>query len=340
MLEALLQEIERDYEQLRADNEKEEALRRERIKSEQPAIYRLMQEREELILSSVRKIANGGSSYDVIFPSDYMVERMAGEHLLHPINWENIPNAANIDERFMHESYDPEPTYSVPYTWGTMGILYNTTMVDEAPDSWQTLLDPEYAMDMLMLNSPRDTLGIALVMAGHSLNSTDPKDLEDAKQLLIEQKPLVLAYVVDEVKDKMIGGEAAVAVVYSGEMLYIQEEVAAQDLGYTLEYVIPEEGTNLWLDSWVIPREAKNKRNAELWIDFLCRPDIALRNFEYITYSTPNTGTFDMLDEELQENKALFPDAEDLGDKSEVFNYLGSDADNFYNELWKEVKSD
>ena len=138
----------------------------------------------------------------------------------------------------------------------------------------------------------------------------------------------------------MIGGEAAVGVVYSGEMLYIQEEVAAQNLGYELEYVLPEEGTNLWLDSWVIPRDARNKRNAELWIDFLCRPDIALRNFEYITYSTPNTGAYDMLDEELQQNTALFPSDEDLGDKSEVYNYLGDDADNFYNELWKEVKSE
>ena len=159
------------------------------------------------------KIAMGGSSYDVIIPSDYMIERMIQENLLQKINWENIPNVANIDPRFMNEGYDPQSEYAVPYTWGTMGILYNTEMVDEAPTSWNTLMDPTYTMDMLMLNSPRDTLAIALVMTGHDLNSTDPADLEDAKNLLIEQKPMVLAYVVDEVKDKMIAGEAAVAMV-------------------------------------------------------------------------------------------------------------------------------
>ena len=193
---------------------------------------------------------------------------------------------------------------------------------------------------ILMQDSVRDAFMVTLKLLGFSMNSTDVNELEAAKRKLIEQKPLVQAYVVDQVRDKMIGGEAAVGVVYSGEMLYIQEEVAAQNLGYELEYVLPEEGTNLWLDSWVIPRDARNKRNAELWIDFLCRPDIALRNFEYITYSTPNTGAYDMLDEELQQNTALFPSDEDLGDKSEVYNYLGDDADNFYNELWKEVKSE
>ena len=191
-----------------------------------------------------------------------------------------------------------------------------------------------------MQDSVRDAFMVTLKLLGFSMNSTDVNELEAAKRKLIDQKPLVQAYVVDQVRDKMIGGEAAVGVVYSGEMLYIQEEVAAQNLGYELEYVLPEEGTNLWLDSWVIPRDARNKRNAELWIDFLCRPDIALRNFEYITYSTPNTGAYDMLDEELQQNTALFPSDEDLGDKSEVYNYLGDDADNFYNELWKEVKSE
>ena len=131
------------------------------------------------------KIAMGGSSYDVIFPSDYMIERMIQENLLQKINWENIPNVANIDPRFLHEDYDPEAAYSVPYTWGTMGILYNKEMVEETPTSWDTLMDETYTMDMLMLNSPRDTLAIALVMAGHDLNSVDPADLEDAKNLLI-----------------------------------------------------------------------------------------------------------------------------------------------------------
>lgn len=195
------------------------------------------------------KIAMGGSSYDVIIPSDYMIERMIQENLLQKINWENIPNVANIDPRFMNESYDPQSEYSVPYTWGTMGILYNTEMVEEAPTSWETLMDPTYTMDMLMLNSPRDTLAIALVMTGHDLNSTDPADLEDAKNLLIEQKPMVLAYVVDEVKDKMIAGEAAVAMVWSGDATFCMSE------NDELDYMIPPEGSNIFYDSIWHPGE-------------------------------------------------------------------------------------
>ena len=198
------------------------------------------------------KIAMGGSSYDVIIPSDYMIERMIQENLLQKINWENIPNVANIDPRFMNEGYDPQSEYAVPYTWGTMGILYNTEMVDEAPTSWNTLMDPAYTMDMLMLNSPRDTLAIALVMTGHDLNSTDPADLEDAKNLLIEQKPMVLAYVVDEVKDKMIAGEAAVAMVWSGDATFCMSE------NDELDYVVPEEGSNIFYDSICIPANARN----------------------------------------------------------------------------------
>ena len=220
------------------------------------------------------KIAMGGSSYDVIIPSDYMIERMIQENLLQKINWENIPNVANIDPRFMNEGYDPQSEYAVPYTWGTMGILYNTEMVDEAPTSWNTLMDPAYTMDMLMLNSPRDTLAIALVMTGHDLNSTDPADLEDAKNLLIEQKPMVLAYVVDEVKDKMIAGEAAVAMVWSGDATFCMSE------NDELDYVVPEEGSNIFYDSICIPANARNVSGAEKFIDFLCRGDIAAMNYE------------------------------------------------------------
>lgn len=292
-------------------------------------IYEVYETNEDMYA----KIANGGSSYDVIFPSDYMVERMAGEHLLHPINWENIPNAANIDERFMHESYDPEPTYSVPYTWGTMGILYNTTMVDEAPDSWQTLLDPEYAMDMLMLNSPRDTLGIALVMAGHGLNSTDPKDLEDAKQLLIEQKPLVLAYVVDEVKDKMIGGEAAVALVWSGDATFCMDE------SDELNYVVPKEGSNIFFDTMCIPANAKNVSGAEKFIDFMCRADIAAKNYEYVGYAIPNRAAIEVLGEEEYNASPVNNPPQEVLDKCEVFHYLGDDT-KLYDQIWTEIISE
>ena len=290
-------------------------------------------------------IEAGAVTYDVVCPSDYMIQKMIENDLLTEIDFNNIPNYKYIGDRYkeMSKAFDPQNKYSVPYTWGTVGILYNTKLVEELglepPTCWADLWDPRYKGEILMQDSVRDAFMVTLKLLGYSMNSTDVNELEAAKRKLIDQKPLVQAYVVDQVRDKMIGGEAAVGVVYSGEMLYIQEEVAAQDLGYELEYILPEEGTNLWLDSWVIPRDAKNKRNAELWIDFLCRPDIALRNFEYITYSTPNIGTYDMLDEELQQNEALFPNDEDLGDKCEVYEYLGEDADNFYNELWKEVKA-
>ena len=170
------------------------------------------------------------------------------------------------------------------------------------------------------------------------MNSTDEGELQQAKEDLISQKPLVQAYVIDQVRDKMIGGEAAVGVIYSGEMLYVQGEVENLGLDYELEYVLPEEGTNLGLDSWVIPKNAKNKENAEKWIDFLCRPEIAKLNFEYITYPTPNKGAFDLLDDDMKNNKTVFPDIDTL-QNSEVFSYLGYDVDSLYNDFWKEVKS-
>ena len=186
-----------------------------------------------------------------------------------------------------------------------------------------------------MQDSVRDAFMVALKKDGFSMNSTSEEELQQAKQALIDQKPLVQAYVIDQVRDKMIGGEAAVGVIYSGEMLYIQEEVASQGSDFTLEYVIPEEGTNLWLDCWVIPKNAKNKENAEKW---LCRPEIAKANFEYITYPTPNKGAFELLDEEMQNNKAVFPDIESLKN-CEVFEYMGDEVDSVYNDLWKEVKA-
>ena len=206
------------------------------------------------------------------------------------------------------------------------------------PAKWADLWDEKLSGEILMQDSVRDAFMVALKKDGFSMNSTDEDELQKAKQDLIDQKPLVQAYVIDQVRDKMIGGEAAVGVIYSGEMLYIQEEVANLGLDYTLEYVLPEEGTNLWLDSWVIPKNAKNKENAEKWIDFLCRPEIAKANFEYITYPTPNKGAFDLLDEELQNNQSVFPDTESLVN-CEVFRYLGDEVDGIYNDLWKEVKS-
>lgn len=289
-------------------------------------------------------IEAGAVNYDVVCPSDYMIQKMMENDLLAEINFDNIPNIRQINPTYleMSQSFDPQNKYSVPYCWGTVGILYNTKRIQELgtapPKSWKDLWDPALSGEILMQDSVRDAFMVALKNLGYSMNTTNIQELQEAKQLLIRQKPLVQAYVIDQVRDKMIGGEAAVGVIYSGEMLYIQEEVENLGLDYQLEYIIPEEGTNLWLDSWVIPANAANKENAEKWIDFLCRPEIALRNFEYITYPTPNQGAFQLLEPEVQENKAIFPDLDSLGD-SEVYRYLGDEDDGVYNALWKEVKS-
>ena len=301
-------------------------------------VYDLFETNEEMY----PVIEAGAVRYDVVCPSDYMIQKMAENGLLAEINFDNIPNLSQIDPIYLErsKSFDPENKYSVPYTWGTVGILYNTERIKElgvpAPTKWSDLWDERYRGEILMQDSVRDAFMVALKMRGYSMNSTDPEELAQARDLLIRQKPLVQAYVVDQVRDKMIGGEAAVGVIYSGEMLYIQEESAGAD--FTLEYVVPEEGTNIWIDSWVIPANARNKENAEKWINFLCRPDIAKKNFDYITYSTPNKGAYEMLDDELKNNQALFPDVNQMAN-SEVFQYLGDEADSLYNEMWKEVKS-
>ena len=303
-------------------------------------IYDMFETNEEMY----PVIEAGGVNYDVVCPSDYMIQKMRENDLLAEINFDNVPNLKEIDPAYleMSKSFDPENKYSVPYTWGTVGILYNTKMLEElgmdAPTKWSDLWDERLSGEILMQDSVRDAFMVALKKDGYSMNSENEDELQQAKQDLIDQKPLVQAYVIDQVRDKMIGGEAAVGVIYSGEMLYIQNEVKDLGLDYDLEYVIPEEGTNLWIDSWVIPKNAKNKENAEKWIDFLCRPEIAKQNFDYITYSTPNKGAFDLLDEEIQNNKAVFPDIDSLKN-SEVYEYLGDETDSVYNELWKEVKS-
>ncbi|WP_349946077.1 ABC transporter substrate-binding protein [Lacrimispora sp. BS-2] len=301
-------------------------------------IYDMFETNEEMY----PVIEAGGVKYDAVCPSDYMIQKMIENNLLAEINSDNVPNIKEIDPRYqeMSKSFDPENKYSVPYCWGTVGILYNTSMVDpkDVPTKWSDLWDEKFKNNILMQDSVRDAFMVALKSLGYSANTTNEEEIREAKELLIKQKPLVQAYVIDQVRDKMIGGEAAVGVIYSGEMLYIQNEVKDLGLDYSLEYVIPEDGTNLWLDSWVIPTNAPNKENAEKWINFLCRPDIAKKNFEYITYPTPNKGAFDLLDPELQNNKAVFPDMDTLKN-SEVYKYFGDQVDSIYNEAWKEVKS-
>lgn len=281
------------------------------------------------------KISSGAIAYDVICPSDYMIQRMIENDLLAEINFDNIPNVKNIGKDYMEQSrqFDPENKYSVPYCWGNVGILYNKTMVDEPITSWSVLWDEKYKDNILMQDSVRDAFGVTLKYLGYSLNSTDLDELTEARDLLIKQKPLVQAYVIDQVRDKMIGNEAAIGVIYSGEAIYTQME------NPDLEYVIPEEGSNIWIDSWVIPKNAENKENAEKFINFLCRPEIALMNFEYITYSTPNSEARKLIeDEAIRNSEIAFPDLSKY-DNLETFQYLGTEADQTYGELWNQVKS-
>ncbi len=281
------------------------------------------------------KVESGTSNYDVLCPSDYMIEKLIENDLLQEINFDNVPNIKNIGKQYMQQSqaFDPDNKYSVPYCWGTVGILYNKTMVDEPIDSWDVLWDEKYKDNILMQDSVRDAFMVSLKKLGYSMNTVDDKQLEEATAELIKQKPLTQAYVVDQVRDKMIGNEAAIGVIYSGEAIYTQRE------NEDLEYVIPKEGTNVWIDSWVIPKAAKNKENAEAFINFLCREDIALMNFDYITYSTPNDAARELIeDEDIRNSKIAFPNLSDYN-SLETYIYLGDEGDEKYNEYWKQVKS-
>ena len=279
------------------------------------------------------KLKQGGESFDVIFPSDYMIERMIREGMLAKIDMNNIPNIKNIDEDFMNLDYDPNNEYSVPYMWGTVGIVYNKTMVDDVVDSWDILWDEKYKDQIIMLNSQRDTIAVALLKLGYSLNSRNIDELEAAKQELLKQRPLVWAYQGDEVKDTMVGGEAALAVVWSGDAVAMMRE------NPDLDYAIPKEGTNLWFDSMVIPANAKNKEGAELFINFLCRPDIAARNADYIGYSTPIPEARDLLPDDMKNSEVAYPSDEFLDSiKLEVFKDP-MDIITEYDRIWTEVMS-
>ena len=288
-------------------------------------------------------IQAGGVVYDAVCPSDYMIEKMMQNHLLQEVDFNNVPNIKEIGKDYMKmcEQFDPGNKYVVPYTTGTVGILYNKKMLDDLgvpyPTKWADLWNPKLKGEILMQDSVRDAFMVALKKEGHSMNTVSDAELDEALQDLIKQKPLVQAYVVDQVRDKMIGEEAAVGVIYSGEILYVQGELEGTDV--EIDYAIPEEGTNVWFDGWVIPWNAKHKENAEKWMNFLCRPDIAAKNFEYITYPTPNVGALALLDKSYTENKAVFPHMKEVLKKGEVYTYLGEENEAKYNNRWKILKA-
>ena len=277
------------------------------------------------------KLKQSGESFDVIFPSDYMIEKMIREDMLVKINKDNVPNINNVDEKFFGLDFDPNNDYSVPYMWGTVGIIYNKTMVDDVVDSWDILWNEKYKDQIIMLNSQRDSIAVALLKLGYSMNTRDVNQLEEAKQELIKQRPLVWAYQGDEVKITMISGDAALAVVWSGDAVAMIRE------NPDLEYVIPKEGTNLWFDSMVIPSSTKNKEGAEKFINFMSRPDIAARNTDYIGYSTPIPEAIELLPEDIRNSKVAYPSKEEMGE-TEVFKDP-ADIISEYDRIWTELMS-
>lgn len=280
------------------------------------------------------KYKNGSVKYDLICCSDYMLYKMIEEDEVVPIDYNAMEHIGNIGDIYweLSKNFDSQNKYTVPYFWGTVGILYNTEMIDYVPDSWTQLWNEEYKNNIIMQNSVRDSFVPALILNGASINTKDKGELRKALKDLQKQKSLVQSYLVDEVRDDMVNNQAVMAVIYSGEASL------AREYNENLEYVVPKEGSNIWMDSWIIPKGGKNYDGAIKFLDFICRKDAAQANFDYVYYSTPNEAVLeDIDDEEKEEDNAIFPD-EDILSRCEMFKYLGSDIEEFYNRLWKELK--
>lgn len=281
------------------------------------------------------KYKAGSIDYDLLCTSDYMIEKLIKEGEVLEMNHDNISEYKNIDPDIIDASaaFDPEHKYTLPYFYGTVGILYNTDYVDASEvNTWKVLWDNKYDGQIIMPNSVRDCLLVPLKQLGYSLNTLEEEKLRTAQNMLFEQKPLVYAYYVDETADQMAAGNAHLAVVYSGEAAY------AQSLADNLDYSVPREGSNLWIDSWFIPKTCQNQENAEKFLDFLCREDIAALNFDYVYYATPNTAVYNSLDEETKEDTTIFPDQSTI-DNCEVYMSLEEEGTKLYNQIWKEIKS-
>lgn len=278
------------------------------------------------------KLKTGGSSYDVIIPSDYMVGRLIDEGLLLPLNFDNIPNYRYMDEAYKNTAYDPENLYSVPYTWGTVGVIYNSAYVDEEDvGGWDLLWNSKYAGKILMFDNPRDAFAITESMLGYSLNTRDEDELRAVTYKLIEQKPLVQAYVMDQIYDKMGRGEAWIAPYYAGDYLMMADE------NEDLRFYFPEEGFNFFIDALCIPTCAANKEGAEAYINFLCSPEINGENLDYLGYSTPESAAKEYMDPETATSDIAYPSAETLS-RGEAFLYLDQETTHLMDSLWLEVK--
>lgn len=288
--------------------------------------YTLFSTNEELYA----KLRAGGTSYDIIVPSDYMIGRMIDEDMLEKLNFENIPNYANVDETYKNKSFDPNNEYSVPIYWGVVGILYNKSMVDESEiTGWEVLWDEKYSGNMLMFSNSRDAFALSLLDLGYSFNTTNENEIAEAAEHLKNQKPFVQAYVMDEIYDKMEGGEAAVAPYYNGDA------VLMMDVNEDLDFFIPE-NTSMFIDSFCVPKGAQNKEAAELYINYMCEATVAAANSYYVGYSTPIHAAYELLDEELQANEIAYPDAEFLS-SLDAFLTLDEETSNLMDSYWVEI---
>ena len=277
------------------------------------------------------KIEQGGTAFDVAVPSDYAISKMREENLLLPIDYDKLENFDNIDPRFLDKSFDPGNKYSVPYFWGTVGIVYNPELVDGEITSWNDLWEMPLENDILLADGTREVMGFGLNSLGYSLNTTNKDELIEAEEKLTTLWPNIKAIVGDEIKMLMANREAAAAVVWSGdasEIMYENEE---------LTYVIPEEGTNLWFDNLVIPSTAQNVDGAHQFIDFMLDAEIAARNTDYVGYSTPNEAALEFLDEEVTSDERFYPSREVTQDL-EVYENLGKRMNAYYNELYLRFK--
>ena len=279
------------------------------------------------------KLKTGGSTYDVIIPSDYMVAKLIAEDMLLPLDFDNIPNYQYIDEAYRSTSYDPENRYSVPYTWGTVGIIYNSRYVDEADiGSWDLLWNEKYAGKILMFDNPRDAFAVTESYLGYSLNTEDPGELQACADLLIGQKYLVQSYVMDQIYDKMVRGEALVAPYYAGDYLMMADE------NEDLKFYFPSEGFNLFIDAMCIPKSCSNKAGAEAYINFLCSPEICGQNLDFLGYSVPESAAKEYLDPDTAASDIAYPEADTLS-RGEAFVNLSQETSQLMDSLWLSVKT-
>lgn len=285
--------------------------------------------------SMYAKIASGSANYDVIIPSDYMIAKMIKEDMLAELNFDNIPNFQYIDQQHKNPEYDPENKFSVPYTWGTVGIFYNTKQVDEADVKsmgWDILWSEKYAGKILMFSNQRDAFGVAELKLGYSLNTTDENEIKAAAEELKKQKPVVQAWVMDQIFSKMGSGEAAIGPYYAGDGVRIMED------NPDVAFYIPPTGTNKFVDAMCVLKTSKHKDWAEQYINFLCREDIGKANIEYIGYSTPLTNVYDLLDEEIKNDPQYYP-GNDILDKSEFYLNLPDETNDLMSDLWVDIRT-